>query len=301
MHAARDANAQSAPATRATQTTPVAASIVRDIERPRPSQAAQAQSDARMFSASPDSPVANISWRGALRGTVGLRLPIVAPLAATGFLLQLPALIELHNTEVYYPVPWQYWRGRLALEAIYRRDVQLGATPAALSGSLALEHESDHDSADFASSLVGHARMVYVNTVALRGDMTLALGLHSLTVSTLARLHVLSCTIDFNLCGSFGGSRGDFTFESNVDVVFDGTIVPNRPWRLFAALHGAWIVGNRLVSAERRVSLHAGFAARSTDKGLAQVYLQLFAGNDVGLRRATADVLQFGAGFRWGF
>lgn len=263
-----------------------------------PSHAAQAQSDARVLSASPDAPTLALAWRGALRGTVGARIPIVAPLAGTGFLLQLPALIELHNNDTSQPVPWQYWRGRLALEAIYRADVRLGAIPAALSGSLALEHESDHES--FGSG-AAWARFVYLNSVAVRGDLTLALGLHSLTFAAIARAHVLTCTRNADECGRLGGGVGDATFESQFDVVFDGTIVPNRPYRLFVALHGAWLARNARAATERRLSLDAGFTVRATDRGMFQLYLSGFVGNDVGLFRGGADVAQFGAGFRWGF
>jgi hypothetical protein len=255
---------------------------------------ARAQSDARMLSASPDAPVASLGFRGTLRGAVGARLPLVGELAGTGFLLQLPALIELHNLSAQEPIPWQYWRGRLALEAIYRREAALGTRRAAFAGAFAVEHESDHSSD-------GHPGFVNLNSVSLRGDFTVALGLHALTTSLLTRLHLVTCTVDATTCGNYHGTGGSVTFEAATDVVFDGTLVAGYPYRYFVALHGAWLVDSGLAAMERRLVLDTGVALRPDGaRGLFQLYLTALFGNDVGYYRGTREVAQAGFGFRWG-
>lgn len=254
---------------------------------------AQSQSDARMLSASPDAPVASLGFRSTLRGAVGVRLPIVGGLADTGFLLQLPALIELHNRSDDW-IPWQYWRGRLALEAIYRREVALGARRAAFAGSFAAEHESDHSSN-------GHPGFVNLNSLSLRGDFTVALGRHALTAALLTRLHLLTCTVDPITCGGYGGAGGSITFETAMDVVFDGRFVAAYPYRYFVALHGAWLSGNGLAATERRLVFDTGVALRPGGQGLYQIYFTTLIGDDVGYYRATRDVVQAGFGMRWGF
>ena len=266
------------------------------VVRPASTQAspAQAQSDARMLSASPDAPVASLGWRNTLRGAVGVRMPLVGALSGTGFLLQLPALIELHNTSPTQAVPWEYWRGRLAIEAIYRREVALGARQAAFAGAFAAEHESDHSSK-------GHPGFVNLNSLSLRGDATIALGIHALTVALVTRLHVLTCTTHAVTCGNYGGKGGSATFETAMDVVFDGTFVKGYPYRFFVALHGAWLVSNELAATERRLVLDTGVALRPATQGLYQLYFTALAGNEVGYYRMTPAVLQAGFGVRWGF
>ncbi len=254
----------------------------------------QAQSDARILSANPDAPVAALEWRNFLRGMVGARIPIVGALRSMGFLLQLPAQIELHNADTMQPVPWEYWRGRLGLEAMYRARVALGARQAALAGAFAIEHESDHAS-------TGEVGLVNLNSMSARGELTVAFGPHALTVSTLARLHVLTCTIDTTYCGRYGGGAGSVTGEFNADVVMDVQLVHGHPYRFFAALHGAWIVENRLAKTERRAALHLGFAVRGVDRGLFQLYALAQAGEDVGWFRARGPQWMAGGGFRWGW
>lgn len=254
---------------------------------------AQAQSDARMLSASPDAPVVSLGWRSQLRGTVGVRLPIVGDLAGTGFLLQLPALIELHNLTAQ-AIPWQYWRGRLVLEAIYRREAALGARRAAFAGTFAVEHESDHSSD-------GHPGFVNLNSASLRGEFTVVLGRHALTTSRFTRLHFLTCTVDATTCGDYGGTGGSRTFEAATDVIFDGTLVAGHPYRSFAALHGAWLVHNGLATMERRVVVETGVAVRAGARGLYPLYFTALFGNDVGYYRGAREVTQAGLGLRWGF
>ncbi|MFO0561364.1 MAG: hypothetical protein U0269_25325 [Polyangiales bacterium] len=272
------------------------ATVVRAQNSPNAtaSLVAQAQSDARILSAAPDAPVAALEWRNTLRGTVGVRIPIVGALHSTGFLLQLPAQIELHNADQAQPVPWQYWRGRLALEAAYRAAVASAARPLVLAATFAIEHESDHAS-------TGEPGLVNLNSLSLRGDLSTALGPHVFTAALLTRLHVLTCTRHPIYCGNYGGGAGSVTFETALDLVFDARLSLSSPFRFFAALHGGWLVANALALQERRLALHLGFAVRPEQRGLFQLYATGQLGEDVGYFRYNGPQAQFGGGFRWGW
>jgi hypothetical protein len=260
---------------------------------PTPLALPQAQSDARLLSADPDVPAMELAYRGHMRAAAGVRIPLFGDLAGTGFLLQLPALIELHNVDDEF-IPYENWRGRLALEAIYRREASIGRTRAALAGAFALEHESDHTS-------VGGGEFVDLNSLSLRGEMTLPIGIHALTMGALARLHVLTCTTDPAMCASYSGLRGSQAPELVTDVIFDGVFVRNHPWRFFGALHAAWLIGNGYAATEARFVLDTGVAVRAQERGLFQLYFTMLVGNPVGLHRATSGVVEAGAGLRWGF
>jgi hypothetical protein len=253
--------------------------------------------EARLLSADPDAPLSSLGWRGALRGGFGARLMLVEDDWAHGFWLSLSGHVELYNTSPFNFVPYQYWRGRVALEPGYRRTLFRARVPAVWSVSLPIEHESDHPTVD-ASSSVG---FVNLNSIAARGDLSLALRGNYLTMGLMTRLHFLTCTADPFVCGNAGGGGGSRAFEAVADVVFDGEIRPWTRWRYFAAIYASWLVGHQLAATEVRVVIDTGFWIRTQHRGLVRLYATLLAGNEVGYARATDRGITWGGAVRWGF
>jgi len=249
---------------------------------------ARAQTEARRLSANPDSPTTALFWRKQLHGKVGASIPLLG--GPRGFSLELPAFIELHNGASSF-VPYQYWRGRISLEATHR--VVLDGGRLVLSTSVLGEHESDHVSGapgDFLNK----------NGLALRSDLTWRFGNDALTVSSIPRFHLRTCTRIARICGEGRGRDGSAGFEQTVEVVFDGGWAPpetGRP-RYFVAAAGSWLMAHRLVAEEKRAVLEVGLSLRRPERGLFQIYLTGLTGNELGYLRARTGS-QLGLGVRW--
>jgi len=249
---------------------------------------ARAQAEARLLSANPDSPTSAFFWRDELHGKLGAPIPLLGE--RTGFSLQLPALIELHNARPSL-VPYQFWRARVSLEAIHRRVLDGGRF--VLGTSILAEHESDH-----VSGPPGH--FLNRNGVAFRLDFTWMFGDDALTASSIARMHLRTCTLVPILCDRGGGREGSAAFEQTAEVVFDGgwgNRCAGRP-RYFLSAMGSLLPAHRLAGEEKRAVAEVGLSVRRPEHGLLQVYFTGLAGNEIGYLRHLTDT-QVGLGVRW--
>ncbi|MBX3264456.1 MAG: hypothetical protein KF782_32590 [Labilithrix sp.] len=250
---------------------------------------AQVQVEARRLSANPDAPTMALFWRKELHGKVGASLPLIG--GPRGFSVELPAFVELHNRTSSF-VPYQYWRGRVSLEATHRAALD---ERSALGLSVLAEHESDH-----VSGPPGH--FLNKNGVAFRSDLTWLFGSSALTVSSIPRLHLRTCTLVARVCSDAGGRGGSAGFEQTIEVVFDGGWAPREAGNLryFVAAAASWVLPHRLVAEERRAVLELGLSSRRRERGLLQLYVTGLAGNELGYLRATTGN-QLGLGVRWAF
>jgi hypothetical protein len=223
----------------------------------------------------------------------GLRIPLYGDREATGFHLELPALVELYNESIYEPVPYQYWRGRIWLEPSYRFTFAPSSRKLALTIGALIEHESDH----ITGTSGGY---VYANSVAFRDELTVSLAGNYLTVANIIRAHFASCN---QLPSTWAASTPGNTdaFESSLDVIFDGQLTPRTRWRYFGSLFGSWLLPHGGVRIERRLLFSTGFWIRTLKRGMFQFYGTLLVGNDVGFHRSTDDGIKGGGGFRWSF
>jgi hypothetical protein len=158
------------------------------------------------------------------------------------------------------------------------------------------EHESDH--ATDGSTPHG---FVNLNDIGTRARLTTALGANHLTVGLLARLHLLTCTVDPVLCASYGGGGGSVAFEAATELLFDGQIVPWTRWRYLVAVYGSVLAGHALAGSELRGSLVTGFWIRTLRRGQFQLVGTLVVGSELGLERALTNEIAVGGGLRWAF
>jgi hypothetical protein len=249
-----------------------------------------AQTTARVLSANPDAPASALFWRKQLHGKVAVAIPVMGSRTAPGFALQVPAFIELHNDAPAF-VPHQYWRGRISVEATSRQ-----AYPSdrfAFGFSALAEHESDHTSGSDPGFL-------NKNGFATRVDLTWLFGNNALTLSTIARLHLRTCTISPRLCGNGGGREGSAAFEGTTEVVFDGGWSPRSTGsaRYFVSAMANVIPSHRLAARESRAVLEAGVWTRRPEQGVFQGYVTGLVGHELGYLRANTGS-QFGLGVRW--
>jgi len=157
-------------------------------------------SRSRRIDASPHAPVARLLYQGSTRSWAKLALvvPIWGPPAREGLFVHLLPLIELNSNEDFgSAMPAQLWRGRLSVEGGWRWYRFLaGRVPAVFSLSVALMHESDHR-----TELDGYlpygmlgVDVLYVDDLALRGQLTASPGRWILSGALIPRFHLLSCT-----------------------------------------------------------------------------------------------------------
>ena len=243
-----------------------------------------------MLSAQPNAPAFSFGWRGGTRGTLSLAMPVVGELSVPGFSFAVLPLIELRNERSALPVPFQFWRGRVAGEATWRWASSLGVT-------LGLEHESDH-----VTTLPGSADPVplsdylAINDLAVGADYTFLLGgaeAMALTPQLTARLLFLSCTRREVPCEL---PKGDTSAELAAGAVLQGLGSGLRP---YASLHLSYLFPRGQIGLERRALVQIGLRYRnSASTRMLQLFFTALAGNDVGLLR-EASVLQGGVGVRW--
>jgi hypothetical protein len=246
-------------------------------------------SDGLLLSASPDAPTTGLAWRGALRGTLGLEVPVVQNAQEGGFNIHIAPLVELHNDRgSTQPLPNENWRGRLAIEASWMSvsDPELARWIAFGAG---VEHESDHATARLGAPLTS----LQLNDFFARTFGGSRLGKATVTGSLKAQGLVISCTRLDALCEDF---RGSASFGAAVDGMVSGGrwLGDFRP---FASLHGSWVAPHRSLIEEKRLVIHLGFWERAPT-GLWQFFALGFLGNDVGIGRAEEDA-QLGIGVRW--
>lgn len=242
----------------------------------------------RALDASTEASQFGVEWRGAARARFGAELPLAGERLTTPLALTLTPLLELHNAP--HPdaaVPNESWRGRFDLEgwwrvsATRRRVHELG---------LALEHESDHDTARVDSL----PWFLSLNDVALLGAHFVDLGRVRFRLATSLRYYVFTCT-RITACDEPGDGASTVGGAVAVSAALGG---PARHTTPFVAYELAGLAARLDVHDEARLVAHLGVARDGARTGLWQVYGLGFLGNDVGLRRHRS-VAQLGVGVRW--
>jgi hypothetical protein len=249
--------------------------------------------EARRLSASPDNPVFSLGWRDHLHVTLGAEIPVFGG-EGPGFYLRVPAMVELHNV-VDNAAPNNLWRGLLGVE--------LGVRFARWSLGFQIQHESDHETVDLVRQVPNDAApagFLQLNSVGVRADWPLALAQQRIAASAVARLHVLSCTIDVARCANGAGGWGSRAFEATADLVWSGSAAasPAGSVEPVIAFHADWLVPAGLVRDEHRFILDAGAWLRTEQRGLVQLVAVGWLGSEVGYLR-NQRVRSLGVVFRW--
>ncbi len=205
--------------------------------------------------------------------------------ATPGFAISAAPLVELHEPRrSTQPLPSEYWRARLVIEAGYgwqRESASYGV-------GLLLEHESDHETAHACF----HPEFLTQNDVGGLARATWALRALQLTAATRLRLYVLSCTRERSRCRNF---EGESSAAGQADVVLDAPSAWLKWLHPFASMHGFGVLPSGLVRSESHLEGHAGVWL-STRACLIQLFLLVYAGNDLGITRAER-VFEPGVGF----
>jgi len=253
---------------------------------------ARAESDLAALTADPDFPEVRFGWRGSMRGTLSVQLPLLRPERFHGFGLNLSPFAEFSgdvgDDEV---LPNANWRGRAILETSWERSYEEGTLGQVWVG-LTLAHESDHRTSPAPAD--PQARSLNYWSPAVGVLLRPRRGL--LWLDATARVYFITCT---RSGGSCFGAPGNDSFGATADVVYDvgRAEAPENAFRFFVALHGGVIAENDAMFLERRVVLHVGTAARRVS-GLWQIYGIVWLGNDVGWFRNEV-YYQAGAAFAY--
>jgi hypothetical protein len=237
-------------------------------------------------SADPNTPAFGLSYRGSPRAQLGASLPLWISPQRSGAIFSLNPLLELHEpASSAQLVPSQYWRARVSLAggAFWACEHSLYLI------ALALEHESDHETAH-AYSRPGFLAQ---NALALQGQGNFQLEGLTLRLSPYLRAYVLSCTRERAVCKNFAG---DSAFGAQLDATLEAprfallTLVP------FLSASGFGVLPHAAVRGESHLELHLGFLYTSRFL-LMQLFALGYFGNDVGIARAER-VVQLGVGTR---
>lgn len=250
-----------------------------------------------IMSADPDAPATELGWRSAVRGKAGVRIPFIAPAPASkGFRFDLPLFIELHNYSGQTGfIPFQLWRGRIALEAGYElpfdaaKEWWFGAT-------VGLEHESDHPTG---APVSGYDAAGFLNI----NDVAVTASFHHRTrrstwLAATNRLHVLTCTFNQYVCGAQGGAGGDRGYEFAASVIQQWPLDDEARWVLVLAAHGAGRLPTPQIAGEGRITVRAGISRQINSHWLA-LSLILLAGNEVGMERNGPGGVRGGLTLAW--
>lgn len=231
----------------------------------------------------PASPTLELGYRTGLRGEAGARVPILRAEDRTGFELDLPAFIELHNDHPG-PVPYQLWRGHIGVLASERWR----AGNWMLRAFGVLEHESDHD--------IDH-HWIYWEGAGVGLDATQDVGDIRVTIAGEARLLFETCTIDIDCTTHAPLGTGDTSVEGI--VAFVAELDPGAAHHWFAAIYADATVPRPLIAGDRRVLAHVGYAIARGSLGNWQLFGAFLAGPEVGLDRVNGTQLAIGGGVRW--
>jgi hypothetical protein len=259
----------------------------------------RSDNEARRLDASPHASVVRLLWQGSarVRGKLALAIPLWGAPARAGLFVHLLPLIELSNSEEFGSLlPAQYWRGRVALEGGWRTRLRLAGLPAVLALSLELMHESDHRT-EFGGGCYPGANsedVLYVDDVALRGQLTSSVGSWTFSGALAPRFHWLSCTRQDRDCNT--AAAGGPGFEPGVSLIVSWQALPKRlpGLRPYTALELSWLVGNSYLLTERRLAWRLGAAYRG-ELVLWQLFFSLRGGNGLGLERGE-ERLRLGLG-----
>jgi hypothetical protein len=255
--------------------------------------------DAEAVSADPDTAVLEAGERGSVRAKIGLEPDLVAIGQEPRFRLRLPAFIELLNPPGDSSwVPYDFWRARVQLEGLE----QFMLTPELRFGvAQRLEHESDHPTAPYATAASGQYGWVNLNALATIFTLRWRRGPDALNVAVTARLHLLTCTRDTDVCGLGGGGAGGLGFEGSVGVSYQRVLVERAHSALdvFGAAFASYLPPTDLITLERRVTLKAGAGVTQGAMGRLFIFLEGWFGTQGGYLRNTGDIVLFGVGIGW--
>ena len=251
-----------------------------------------------LATASPDAPVLELTWRDGIRAKGGGRIRFLGDGEdLSGGFFEFAGFLEMHNGPGYHgPIPYEFWRGRFALEGGYRWKFD-GAKPWVLRLTGAIEHESDHSTSPNIDSYTPYPGFVNLNALAVTAGVR-----HGLVAPThaalTARLHVVTCTRTPTYCGQGGGLYGDRGFEVELAVTQELALWSALDrWNLFASLWGQASIGTALIFPARRLAVRLG-AIRHRKSDAISIFFQALVGTDVGYFR-QADTVQLGAGLAW--
>jgi len=240
--------------------------------------------------ASTEAPRFGVEWREAARARLGSELPLAGRRGTSPLALELTPLLELHNgPRPDSPIPSESWRGRLGA-AVWWRAVTAPGRRHELG--LALEHESDHDTARVDSL----PWFLSLNDLALEGAHALDLGAVSVGIRSRVRYYVLTCTRS-GACDD--PAAGQSTVGGALSVTAD--LAALARWRglgPFAAAEVATLAPRADVHGEQRLVAHLGVFRDRPRGGRWQLYALALLGSDVGLRRYR-EVAEVGFGARW--
>lgn len=270
-----------------------------------PGWAEAQERELRALEASPNAASLRYGWLQGTRARMSVPITVLGDLNHEGLTLVFEPLIELHNGPAQSaPVPFEHWRGRLALELGYRFHV---GEDSGLAIALRLEHESDHESASprgrgllvVAASGPLSTAFEYINDVGLRLAWMEPLGRGSLRAVLAARLHFATCTQDDPSCQdvSFGG----VTVEPSFDAVYDSEAgAADVDLALTAALHASITPETARTALERRVQLLAGLRLPTKHRGTFFFQGALHVGSEIGNLRGISSIAPGGfIGWIW--
>ncbi len=249
--------------------------------------------EARRLSASPDNPVFSLGWRDHLHATLGADVPVFGG-DGPGFFLHVPAMVELHNV-VDNATPNNLWRGLLG--------VGLGYRFAQWSLGFEIHHESDHETVDLVRHVPSDsapAGSYQLNSVGVRADWPRLLRQERIVASAVARLHVLSCTVDLARCANGVDGWGSRAFEAAAELVWYGRAGAPAAGAVepVIAFYADWILPAGLVRDEHRFILDAGAWLRTERRGMIQLVAVGWLGSEVGYIR-NQRVRSLGILLRW--
>lgn len=251
-----------------------------------------------LATASPDAPALELGWRDGIRAKGGGRIRLLgAGEDLPGGFFEFQGFLEMHNGPGYFGViPYEFWRGRFALEGGYRWRFN-GARPWVFRLTGALEHESDHPTGPNVDTSAPTFGYVNLNSVSLLAGVR-----HGAVAPTHAaltvRLHVLTCTRSTTYCGQGGGLYGDRGFEAELAVTQELSLWGFfEKWNLFASLWGQATLGTPLIIPARRLTVRLGAIRHRKTDGIS-IFFQALAGTDIGYFRQF-DTVQLGAGVAW--
>jgi hypothetical protein len=237
-------------------------------------------------SADPNTPAFGLSYRGSLRAQLGASLPLWITPRRSGVIFSLNPLLELHEpARSPQLVPSEYWRARVSLAggAFWASEQTLYLI------ALALEHESDHETAHAYS----HPGFLAQNAVALLAQGNLRHSGLVLRLSPYLRVYVLSCTRERSVCKNFAG---DSAFGAQLDATLEAPGFALSELVPFLSASGFGVLPHAAVRGESHLELHLGFLYSSRFL-LMQLFALGYFGNDVGITRAQ-QVVQLGVGTR---
>lgn len=222
---------------------------------------------------------------GVVLGHMGAMVPIWGSPDRPGTFAALWPQLEIEGA----PIPYQYWRGRLAFEVGRAFPVTLLGRRYALEVSGGGMHESDHVTHYETFHIAGVLDLEAVVVNDLFGRLTVRAPVnHWDVVATLTpRLHVLTCTATYADCPS--GTAGSVTVGGNLDVVAMGL----RPWVLgagpFVSARAEGHLENEKARSEWRAALRLGLANLYGAQGGWQLAAELRAGHLIGIFRGLDD------------